>query len=69
MSDETELRREKEHTRKALQVKGYLDWILVDSWVSDQLNQGQEGREEVKGRAERGGERSSAESVRHHHGT
>ena len=47
VSDETELGREKEHIRKALEVNGYLDWMLVDVWVSDQLDPGEEDWEEV----------------------
>ena len=42
VSDETELGREKEHIRNALQVNAYPDWMLADSWVSDQLDPGQE---------------------------
>ena len=36
VSDETELWREKVHIRKALQVNGYLDWMVADAWMSDQ---------------------------------
>ena len=49
VSDETELGREKEHITKALQLNGYQDWMLVDSWVSDKLDPGQEERGEEKG--------------------
>ena len=48
VSDEIELGREKEHIRKALQVNGYLDWMLVDSRMSNQLDPGQEEEEELK---------------------
>ena len=48
VSDDTELGREKEHTRKALQVNVYLDWMLADSRASDQLHSGQEEGEEVR---------------------
>ena len=45
MSDETELMREKERIRKALQVNGYPDWMLADSLMSDHSYQGhEEGR-------------------------
>ena len=40
--DETELRWEKDHIRKALQVNGYLDWMLADDRMSDQLDPGQD---------------------------
>ena len=42
VSDETDLRREKDHIRKALQVNGYPDWMLVDDRMSDQLDQAQD---------------------------
>ena len=48
VTDETELGREKEHIRKALKVNGYLDWMLADSQLSDQLYPGQEEDEDVK---------------------
>ena len=48
VSDETELGREKKHIRKALQVNGYPDWMLVDSRMSDQLYPGQEEEVDVK---------------------
>ena len=48
VNDETELWREKEHIRKALQVNGYPGWMLVDCRVSDQLDPGQEEREDGK---------------------
>ena len=38
MSDETELRREKDYIRKALQVNSYPDWMLADNRTSDQLD-------------------------------
>ena len=48
VSDETELGREKEHIRKALQVNGYSDWMLGDLHVSDHLDPVQEDGEEEK---------------------
>ena len=50
MGDETELRREKVHTGKALQVNmySYLDWMLADSHASDQSDPVQEEEEEEK---------------------
>ena len=52
VSDETELRREKDHIRKALQVNGYPDWMLADDRMSDQLDPGQakgvDGKEGVE---------------------
>ena len=42
MSDQTELVREKDHIRKALQVNGHPDWMLVDARMSAQLDLGQE---------------------------
>ena len=48
VSDKNELEKEKEHIMKALQVNGYPDWMLADSWVSDQLDPGQEEGEQVR---------------------
>ena len=48
VSDETELGRDKEHKRKALQVNGYPNWTLADSGMADQLDAGQEEGEEEK---------------------
>ena len=45
VSDEMELRREKEHIRKALWVNSCPDWMLVDLHASDQLDLVQEERE------------------------
>ena len=50
VSDETELGREKEYTRKALQVTDYSDRMLAESQMSDQLDPGQEEEEDVKER-------------------
>ena len=51
VSGETELKKEREHIRKALQINGYPDWMLGDSWLADQQNPGveenEEGKEEV----------------------
>ena len=68
VSDETELGKETEHIRKALQVNSYPDWMLVDSQLSDQLDPEQE---EGRGyqREGRGGERSGGESASHYNGT
>ena len=38
VSEETELGREKDHIMKALKVNGYPDWMLADSWMSDQCD-------------------------------
>ena len=47
VSDETELQREKDHIRKALQVNGYPDWMMVKDRMLDQLDPAQdEGVEE-----------------------
>ena len=40
VSDGIELGREKDHMRKALQVNGYLDWMLADARMLDQLDPG-----------------------------
>ena len=48
VSEETELEREKEHIRNALKVNGYPDWMLEESWMSDQLDPGQEEEEDVR---------------------
>ena len=52
VSDETQLRREKDHIRKALQVNRYLDWMMADNRMLDQLDpaqdQGVDGTEEVE---------------------
>ena len=49
VSDQTEFGREKEHTRKALKVNEYLDWVLAISHLSDQLDSVHDGAEEEKG--------------------
>ena len=48
VSEDTELGREKDHIRKTLTVNGYPDWMLADSWMSDQWDPGQEEEKEVK---------------------
>ena len=48
-SEETELEKEKDHIKKELKVNGYPDWMLVDSWMSDQCDPEQEeGQDEEK---------------------
>ena len=48
LSEETELRSEKDHIRKALKVNRYHDWMLADSQISNQCEPEQEEREDVK---------------------
>ena len=50
VSDETEFGRETEHIKKALQVTGYPDWMLVNFQVSFELDPGQEEGEDGKSR-------------------
>ena len=68
VSDETELWREKEHIRKALQVNGYLDWILTDGLTGVWSVGPRTGR---VGGGEKGGreERCGVESASYHHST
>ena len=42
VSDETELQREKDYIRKALQVNGYPDCMIEDNQMSDQLDPAQD---------------------------
>ena len=42
VSDETELERDNDHIRKALQVNRYPNWLLADTRMSDQLDPGRE---------------------------
>ena len=42
VSDKTELRTEKDDIKKALQVNGYMDWMMADDRMLDQLDQTQD---------------------------
>ena len=53
--------RESDHIRQAWNVNGYPVWMLVDPWISDQWDQGEE--EEEDGRQGKDEEKEMKQSV------